>query len=306
MPRPRAGRAPDPDQSRDAHHLRAPPRTPARAAGRDDAWRCPRASGPFPRSGLFSWPGKLRMGLDLLAAARRRRGRRVDRVLPAAPFRHGGGGTARRAPDGRHPRGRSGAGSRSARPFRASSLSKRNMAASSAGWAAAARDAPAATGSAFYSLGRRARRARGRARREPARRARRRTSAAVTRLERREGGTLLTLADGTTVAAQAVVIAVPAPAAAPLLAPLSPAAGRRWRRSPSPRRPRSRFGYRRADVGHRLTATASSPRRGSACGARPARSSRRSSPAARPEGHVLLRAFVGGTRDPGVRRPSGP
>ena len=32
----------------------------------------PTRLGPFLRSRLFSWPGKLRMGLDLAAAARRR------------------------------------------------------------------------------------------------------------------------------------------------------------------------------------------------------------------------------------------
>ena len=61
---------------------------------------------PFARSGLFSWPGKLRMGLDLVIPGGNGRGRRVDRVLPAAPVRAGGGRAARRAAARRHPRRR--------------------------------------------------------------------------------------------------------------------------------------------------------------------------------------------------------
>jgi oxygen-dependent protoporphyrinogen oxidase len=130
--------------------------------------------------------------------------------------------------------------------------------------------------------------------------ARRRTSAAVAGLEPREGGIGFTLADGTTVAARAVVIAVPAPAAAPLLAPLSPAAGEALASIPFASSATIALGYRRADVAHRLDGYGFIVPRGEGLRCTACTFVSTKFPGRAPESHVLLRAFVGGTRDPGV------
>jgi len=122
----------------------------------------------------------------------------------------------------------------------------------------------------------------------------------VTRLEPREGAWSLTLKDGTTVAAAAVIVAVPAPAAASLLAPLSPVAGERLASIPFASSATIALGYRREDVRHRLDGYGFIVPRGEGlrCTACTFVSTKFAGRA--PEGHVLLRAFVGGTRDPGV------
>ena len=61
---------------------------------------------PFALSSLISLRGKLRMGLDLRAAARPRRARREPRRLRAPPPRRRGARQGRRADRGRHPRRR--------------------------------------------------------------------------------------------------------------------------------------------------------------------------------------------------------
>jgi oxygen-dependent protoporphyrinogen oxidase len=170
---------------------------------------------------------------------------------------------------------------------------------------AAARDAPPSTGSAFYSLaGGLGDLVAALVASLPV--AHRRTSAAVTRVEPREGGIGLTLADGTAVGAQAVIVAVPAPAAATLLAPLAPAAGELLASIPFASSATIALGYRREDVGHRLDGYGFIVPRGEGlrCTACTFVSTKFSGRA--PEGHVLLRAFVGGTRDPGVLDLSDP
>jgi oxygen-dependent protoporphyrinogen oxidase len=164
---------------------------------------------------------------------------------------------------------------------------------------AAGRAAPASMGSAFYSLaGGLGELVDALVARLPA--DRRRTSASVTRLLARDGGFELLLADGTTVAAGAVVLAVPAPAAAPLLAPLSSAAGELLASIPFASSATIALGYRREDVAHPLDGYGfivprSEGLRSTACTFVSTKF-----PGRAPEGHVLLRAFVGGVRDPGV------
>jgi oxygen-dependent protoporphyrinogen oxidase len=233
----------------------------------------PTRIGPFLRSGLFSWPGKLRMGLDLL---RPRGGAVDDESIASFVRRRFGTEAVERLGEplmaGIH------AGDPERLSIRATfprfvALEAKHGSLIRGMWAAA-RDAPAATGSAFYSLaGGLGELVGALVASLPV--ARRRTSAAVTRLERHEGGTLLTLADGTTVAAQAVVIAVPRPPPRPCSLRSLPQRGRRWPRSPSPRRPRLRSVTGARTSATTWTATASSCPRGKACGARPARSSRR-------------------------------
>jgi len=258
----------------------------------------PTRIGPFLRSGLFSWPGKLRMGLDLV----RPRGAAVDDESIASFVRRRFGAEAVE---------RLGeplmAGIHAGDPERLSihatfprfvALEAKHRSLIRGMWAAA-RGAPAATGSAFYSLaGGLGELVGALVASLPV--ARRRTSAAVTRLERHENGTVLTLADGTTVAAQAVVLAVPAPAAASLLAPLSPEGAEALASIPFASSATIALGYRRADVGHRLDGYGFIVPRGEGlrCTACTFVSTKFAGRA--PEGHVLLRAFVGGTRDPGV------
>ena len=77
----------------------------------------PTKIGPFLRSRLFSWPGKLRMGLDLVIPGRQRPRRRVDRVLPAPPLRPGVGRAPGRAAARRASTPATPSGSRSSRTF---------------------------------------------------------------------------------------------------------------------------------------------------------------------------------------------
>jgi oxygen-dependent protoporphyrinogen oxidase len=111
---------------------------------------------------------------------------------------------------------------------------------------------------------------------------------------------LLTLADGTTVTAQAVLIAVPAPAAAPLLATLAPAVAEALASIPFASSATIALGYRREDVGHRLDGYGFIVPRGEGLRCTACTFVSTKFPGRAPEGHVLLRAFVGGTRDPGV------
>ena len=258
----------------------------------------PTRIGPFLRSGLFSWPGKLRMGLDLV---RPRGAATEDESIASFVRRRFGTEAVERLGEplmaGIH------AGDPERLSIRATfprfvDLEARHGSLIRGMWAAG-RAAPASTGSAFYSL------AGGLGELVGALVAglpatRRRTSAVVTRLEPREGGTLLTLADGTTVAAQAVVLAVPAPAAAPLLAPLSPGASELLASIPFASSATIALGYRREDVGHRLDGYGFIVPRGEGLRCTACTFVSTKFPGRAPEGHVLLRAFVGGTRDPGV------
>jgi len=258
----------------------------------------PTRIGPFLRSGLFSWPGKLRMGLDLL---RPRGGAVEDESIASFVRRRFGTEAVERLGEplmaGIH------AGDPERLSIRATfprlvALEAQHGSLIRGMWAAG-RAAPASAGSAFYSL------AAGLGELVDALVAslpvaRRRTGAALTRLESREGGTVLTLADGTTVAAQAVVVAVPAPAAAPLLAPLSPAVAETLASIPFASSATIALGYRRADVAHGLDGYGFIVPRGEGLRCTACTFVSTKFPGRAPEGHVLLRAFVGGTRDPGV------
>jgi oxygen-dependent protoporphyrinogen oxidase len=102
------------------------------------------------------------------------------------------------------------------------------------------------------------------------------------------------------VAAQAVIVAGPAPAAATLLAPLSPAAGEALASIPFASSATIALGYRREDVGHRLDGYGFIVPRGEGLRSLACTFVSTKFPGRAPAGHVLLRAFVGGTRDPGV------
>jgi oxygen-dependent protoporphyrinogen oxidase len=257
----------------------------------------PTRIGPFLRSGLFSWPGKLRMGLDLVLP----RGRAADDESIASLVRRRFGEEAvERLGEplmaGIH------AGDPERLSIRATfprfvDLEARHRSLIRGMWASRGR-APS-TGSAFYSLiGGLASLVDALVARLPA--ARRRTDAGVTVLEGRDGSFTVGLADGTSVSAKAVILALPAPAAAPLLGPLSSEAQGLLESIPFASSATIALGYRREDVAHRLDGYGLIVPRGEGlrCTACTFVSTKFAGRA--PEGHVLLRAFLGGTRDPDV------
>jgi protoporphyrinogen/coproporphyrinogen III oxidase len=129
-----------------------------------------------------------------------------------------------------------------------------------------------------------------------------RLGARVLTVERRERAFTATLADGGTITARSVILAVPAYAAVPLLETLSPEARRLLKTIPFASSATVALGYRREDVAHPLDAhglivPGGEGLRSSACTFASAKFAGRA-----PDGRVLLRVFLGGARDPGVLR----
>jgi oxygen-dependent protoporphyrinogen oxidase len=127
-----------------------------------------------------------------------------------------------------------------------------------------------------------------------------RTSTSVRRVEATAEGFSLATAGGDPVAARRVIVAAPGPRIAPALASLLPEAARALGAIPFASSATVLLGYRRDDVAHPLDgygmvvpATE---------GLRTAALSFVSTkfPFRAPEGHVLLRGFLGGVRDPGA------
>jgi oxygen-dependent protoporphyrinogen oxidase len=252
---------------------------------------------PLLRSGLFSWPGKLRMALDVLlprlgdtrdesiaALLRRRLGEEAVERL-GEPLMAGihAGDPERLSIQATFPRfaesqRRHASLIRSLRPPRAGSTAPSSAFCSLVGGLQDLVDAVA--------------------QRLPA--ASVRLGARVSALRRRDGGFGLTLDDGTAISAQAVIMAVPAWAAAPLLTALSPAASLLLRTIPFVSSATVALGFRREDVAHPLDGYGLIVPRaeGLRCSAFTFASTK--FPARAPEGHVLLRAFLGGARDPDV------
>lgn len=259
----------------------------------------PTRAGPFLRSGLFSWAGKLRMGMDLVLP--RGAGTEDESIASFLRRRFGEEAVERLGEPlmaGIH------AGDPERLSIRATfprfvDLEARHRSLIRGLWAMPPREPSGAPASAFYSLlGGLGELVDAVVARLPA--ARRRAGIRVVALARRDGGLALTLDDGTTVSARAVVVAVPAHAAAPLLAPLSAEAGTLLGAIPFASSATVALGYRRQDVAHPLDGYGLLvPRaeglRSSACTFVSTKFASRA-----PEGHVLLRAFVGGTRDPDV------
>lgn len=118
---------------------------------------------------------------------------------------------------------------------------------------------------------------------------------------RREGGAFLLGVQGQEdMRARAVVLALPAPRVAPLVASLDAEAGAVLSGIPFASTAVVCLGYRRGDVRHALDGYGlivpdSEGLRATACGFFSTKF-----PGRAPEGHVLLRVFLGGARDPGV------
>jgi oxygen-dependent protoporphyrinogen oxidase len=254
---------------------------------------------PFVRSGLFSWPGRLRMALDLVLP---RRGGDDDESIASFLRRRLGAEAVERLGEplmaGIH------AGDPELLSIRATfprlvELERRHGSLIRALWASRRRGPATAAQPAFYSLaGGLAELVDALARRLPP--ASVRLGARADALARREGALAVSLGNGATITAQAVIVAVPAYAAAPLLAPLSSEAGFLLQAIPFVSSATVALGYRREDVahpldGHGLLVPRGEGLRSSACTFASAKFAGRA-----PEGRVLLRAFLGGARDPGV------
>jgi protoporphyrinogen/coproporphyrinogen III oxidase len=261
----------------------------------------PTKVGPFLRSSLFSWPGKLRMGLDLVIP-----GRRDDADESIARFL--------RRRFGRQAVARLGepllAGIHSGDPERLSMLATfprfrkleqehgslvRGM------WKTLPPPRPAGevAPAAFYSLHAGLRELVDalvlRLPREAIT-----TRLGVRRIEREDGAYSLALDRGERLRAQRVIVAAPGPKIAPALEPVAPQAAQALAAIPFVSTATVLLGYRREDVGHLLEGY------GLVVAARERLRTTALSfvstkfPSRAPEGHVLLRAFLGGARDGGV------
>jgi len=256
---------------------------------------------PMVRSGLFSWPGKLRMGLDLVRPAGPQNG---DESIATFLRRRFGQEAVERLGEPLL------AGIHAGDPERLSILATfprfRELEAKYGSLVRGMLSAPrpkrkpgAPAPAAFYSL-------RGGlrelvdalvARLDPASI---RTGAVVRSLTRNGDGFTIGLDGGETVSAPTVIVAAPGPKIAPAFQGLLPQVSRTLAAVPFASSATVLLGYRRADVAHSLDGYGMVVPRGE--GLRTTALSFVSTKFEHraPEGHVLLRAFLGGVRDPGV------
>ena len=262
----------------------------------------PTRIGPFVRSGLFSWPGKLRMGLDLVLPRRRDGG---DESIASFLGRRFGREAVERLGEpllaGIHAGDPERLSIRATFP-RFAELEQRHGSLVRGMWAAPKPPAPklgAAPAAAFYSLqGGLQELVEALVARLPASCLRARAS--VSALASAPGGFSLSLNGGERWSAKAVIVAAPAPSAAPLVAPLEPEVARRLAAIPFASSATVLLGYRREQVqdplhGYGMVIPKTEGLRTSACSFFSTKF-----PGRAPEGHVLLRGFLGGTRDPEV------
>jgi oxygen-dependent protoporphyrinogen oxidase len=250
---------------------------------------------PFARSGLFSWPGKLRMGLDLLLPGRRGDG---DESIASFLRRRFGDEAVERLGEPLL------AGIHAGDPERLSIQAtfprfaelERRHGSLIRGMLRAPRPAGPPP-PAFYSL------AGGLGELVAALVARLPAPSLMNQqplvsLSAAGNGYALGLRDGRRVAARAVVLTVPGPLAAPLVEPLLPGASRTLAAIPFASTATVHLGYRRGDVAHPLDGYGMVVPRteGLRCSALSFASTK--FPERAPEGTVLLRGFVGGVRDP--------
>jgi protoporphyrinogen/coproporphyrinogen III oxidase len=253
---------------------------------------------PFLQSSLFSWPGKLRMGLDLVIPGRAANG---DESVGGFLRRRFGQEAVERLGEpllaGIH------AGDPERLSMRATFPRFLELEASHGSlvrgmWASQppAADRPA---SAFVSLaGGLSEMVDALVKRLPADELL--TERRVRGLERRGGAYRVSVGEDETIEARAVIVAAPGPKMAPVLEPLVPAASRTLGAVSFASSATVLLGFRREDVTHSLDGYGMViPRteglRTTACSFFSTKF-----PGRAPEGHVLLRAFLGGARDPDV------
>jgi oxygen-dependent protoporphyrinogen oxidase len=256
---------------------------------------------PFARSGLFSWPGKLRMGLDLVRPGRRENG---DESIASFLRRRFGQEAVDRLGEPLL------AGIHAGDPERLSILATfprfRDLEAKHGslvrGMLATPRPKPkpgAPPPAAFYSL-------RGGLRElvdalvDRLDRQSIRTETAVRSLARDASGFTIGLEAGETLRADRVIVAAPGPKIAPALEDLVPDVARALSEVPFASSSTVLLGYRCDDVAHPLDGYGmvipkTEGLRTTALSFVSTKFAHRA-----PEGHVLLRGFLGGVRDGGV------
>jgi oxygen-dependent protoporphyrinogen oxidase len=254
---------------------------------------------PFLRSRLFSWGGKLRMGLDVLLPARRARG---DESIASFLRRRFGAEAVERLGEPLL------AGIHAGDPERLSiactfprfvELEQRYGSLVRGMRKAPRAPAGQAASAGFYSLrGGLGELVDALVRALPGERLLRDTPLAA--LERDPDGFVLQLESGAAWRARQVIVAVPAHRAARLLAGLLPATAARLDAIPFASSATVLLGFKRADVSHPLDGYGMVIPAGE--GLRLAAASFLSTkfPGRAPEGQVLLRGFLGGVRDPQV------
>ena len=255
---------------------------------------------PFLGSRLFSWRGKLRMGLDLVLPARREHG---DESIASFLRRRFGQECVERLGEPLL------AGIHAGDPERLSILAtfprfaelERRSGSLIRGMWTAPRPAPSAgaPATAFYSLqggleelvtaieGRLGGDCLWR-------------HASVSTLNRTGEGFRLELADGRVVKARAVVVAIPAPKAAPLMKPLLPEVAEILAAIPFATTATVLLGFRRENVRHPLDGYGLVVPVGEGLRTSAASFFSTKFPGRAPAGQVLLRGFLGGVRDPGI------
>ena len=259
----------------------------------------PTRIGPFLRSGLFSWPGKLRMGLDLVRPARKGTG---DESIATFLRRRFGQEAVDRLGEpllaGIHAGDPERLSIRAAFP-RFADLEARYGSLIRGVWSATPRSKPGSA--AFYSL------AGGLGELVAALESRLSTSATnglykdtqVTALERPDDRFSL-VAGSETIRSRAVILAVPPSHSASLLAGIAGPLARSLGEIRYSSTATVCLGFRREDVGNALDGYGlivprSEGLRTTACGYFSTKF-----PGRAPPGHVLLRGFLGGARDPQV------
>ena len=253
---------------------------------------------PFARSGLFSWPGKLRMGLDLVIPGGNGRG---DESIASFLRRRFGQEAVDRLGEPLL------AGIHAGDPERLSilatfprfrDLEEKHGSLVRGMWAAPRpKAAPGAKPpAAFYSL-------RGGLRemvdalvlrldREQLW-----TKAAVLGVSRAASGFSLAVQGGETVSAERVIVAAPGPKVAPALEGLVPEAARALAAIPFASSATVLLGYRRGDVAHPLDGYGMVVPKTEGLRTTALSFVSTKFPHRAPEGHVLLRGFLGGVRD---------
>lgn len=256
---------------------------------------------PFLRSGLFTWPGKLRMGLDLVIPGRRGNG---DESIAAFLRRRFGQESVDRLGEPLL------AGIHAGDPERLSilgtfprfrELERRHGSLVRGLWAAprpkrAPGEKPPA---AFYSL------RCGLRELVDALVVRLPRESLVTRMpvqqvERNGGGYRLHLLRGETVEAERVIVAAPGPRIAPALERVAPEPARALATIPFASSATVLLGFRREDVSHPLDGYGMVVPRTEGLRTTALSFVSTKFPYRAPEGHVLLRGFLGGVRDPGA------
>lgn len=260
----------------------------------------PTRIGPFLASRLFSWPGKLRMGLELIVPAKRDGS---DESIASFLRRRFGGECVARLGEpllaGIHSGDPERLSIRATFPrfadleLRYGSLIRGLRATGPHAQDAAERPA------LFYSLrGGLTEMVEALVARLPAERLR--LGSAVSSVGRSGSAWSVATADGRRVETRAIVVAVPAHRAAALLATLDPELARSLSAIPFVSTATVLLGYRRADVAHPLDGYGLVVPKTERLRTTALSFSSTKLPGRAPDGHVLLRAFLGGARDPEI------